>query len=464
MVTVDVATWSRQTFSGCSLGDYRLVRRLIAISAMLARHPPGSISACSKGSRALQEGAYRFIENDRVDPEAIAEGGYAGTVSAAAGHDTLLLVQDTTTLSFSHSVREELGDLGHSYDYLGGWLVHSSLLLEAGHGHPVGLIDQAWWTRDRVTAGKSRDRKKRAYKDKESYKWEAASRRSAERLGPDLMRHTIMVGDREADGFDFLSYNLQAGQRFVIRALVVENRRVQGVDEPLRAHLAAQPSLGTAEIPIQQRGGRKSRVATVHLRSAEVTLPVPRSPGRKGSPVRLWAVYVQEENPPRGAKPLSWMLFTSEPAPDMESALRVKRFYQYRWKVEEFHKAWKSGCGGEALRMPFADNLRRMLQILAFVAVYLVQLRDAANDTPDRSCEVLLTRQEWKLLWLSAPQRKRLPSKPPSLRWACEALGRLGGWTDSKRTGRIGWKALWQGYFLLHERWIGWKIAMHSNL
>ncbi|HEX04131.1 MAG TPA: hypothetical protein ENH10_03110 [Bacteroidetes bacterium] len=48
----------------------------------------------------------------------------------------------------------------------------------------------------------------------------------------------------------------------------------------------------------------------------------------------------------------------------------MKQFYQWRWKVEEFHKAWKSGCGGEALRMPFADNLRRTLQIMAFVGVY----------------------------------------------------------------------------------------------
>lgn len=462
MNSIDVSVWARHTFMGCSLGDHRLVRRLIAISAMLAREPLSSIATCSNGSRAALEGAYRFIENDRVDPDAIAEGGYSSTVSVAADHDTLLLVQDTTTLSFTHSVRQELGDLGHSYDYLGGWLVHSSLLLEGERGHPVGLLDQAWWTRDRETAGKARDRRKRPYAEKESFKWEAASRRSAERLGPETMARTVMIGDREADGFDFLSYNLQQKQRFVIRVRV--DRRLQDEAARLWEHLAAQPSLGTAEVPVQQRGGRKARVATVQLRSAEVTLPAPWRPGGKGDPIQLWAVYVHEEDPSESVTPLSWMLFTTEPAPDLESALRVKRFYQYRWKVEEFHKAWKSGCGGEALRMPFADNLRRMLQILAFVAVYLLQLRDAANDTPDASCEALLAPEEWKLLWLSAPKPKRLPSKPPSLRWAYEALGRLGGWTDSKRTGRVGWQALWQGYFLLHQRWLGWKIAADSNL
>ena len=463
MVPFDTTAWSRHVFGGCSLGDWRLVRRLMVFGAMLARTPLGTIPMCSHGSRAALEGAYRFIENDRVDPSAIAEGGFASTVTSATEHGTLLLVQDTTTLSFTHSVREELGDLGHEYEYLGGWFVHSSLLLEGERGHAVGLLDQAWWARDRSTAGKYRQRKKRPYRDKESYKWEAASRRSAERLGPELMARTVMVGDREADGFDFLSYNLQAGQRFVIR--VRSDRRLQDEEARLWAHLAAQPSLGTVEVPIQQRGGRTARVATVHLRSARVTLPAPYRPGGRGSsPIALWAVYVHEDDPPSEGTPLSWMLFTTEAAPDLEGALRVQRYYQHRWKVEEFHKAWKSGCGGEALRMPFADNLRRMLQVLAFVAVYLLQLRDAANDTPDLPCEVLLTPAEWKLLWLSAPKRKRLPSKPPTLRWAYEALGRLGGWTDSKRTGRVGWAALWKGYFLFHQRWLGWKIAAEGNL
>ncbi|HEX04132.1 MAG TPA: hypothetical protein ENH10_03115 [Bacteroidetes bacterium] len=118
MLRIDVNAWSRHTFSGCSLGDFRRVRRLIKIAAMLVRHPLGSIPECSGDSRALLEG-------DR--------------------------------------------------------------------GHVVGLLDQAWWTRDRATAGKGRDRKRRRYEDKESYKWEAASRRSADRLGPELMSRVATV-------------------------------------------------------------------------------------------------------------------------------------------------------------------------------------------------------------------------------------------------------------------------------
>jgi len=459
MVCLDVEVWSRRVFGLCKLGDRRLVQRLLVIGSMFARHPLCTIPECSGGSRALMEGAYRFIENDGVDPDAIAEGGFTSTVTDAADHETLLLVQDTTTLSFTHSVRGELGDLGHPYDHLGGWLVHNSLLLEGERGHAVGLVDQAWWTRDRATAGKSRDRKKRRYEDKESYKWESASRRSAERLGPELMSRVIMVGDREADGFDFLSYNIDAGQRFVLR--VRSDRRLQGEPEHLWAHLESQPSLGTVEVAVQQRGGRKKRVATVHLRSAQVTLPAPS--GKTGDPVKMWAVYVHEDDPPDGVEALSWMLFTTEAAPDLKSALQVKQFYQWRWKVEEFHKAWKSGCGGEALQMPFADNLRRTLQILAFVGVYLLQLRDAANDTPELPCTALLKDEEWRLLWLST-SKQHLPSKPPGMRWAHQTLGRLGGWMDTARTGRVGWKALWKGYVKLTDGIHGWRIMNEAKM
>ncbi|GBE29471.1 MAG TPA: hypothetical protein ENH10_03735 [Bacteroidetes bacterium] len=83
---------------------------------------------------------------------------------------------------------------------------------------------------------------------------------------------------------------------------------------------------------------------------------------------------------------------------------------------------------------------------MAFVGVYLLQLRDAANDTPEQSCEDLLTGEEWRLLWLSSSKKRRLPSTPPTLQWAYQALGRLGGWTDSKRTGRVGWQALCNQY------------------
>jgi len=47
----------------------------------------------------------------------------------------------------------------------------------------------------------------------------------------------------------------------------------------------------------------------------------------------------------------------------------------------------------------------------------------------------------------------------PSARWAFLALARLGGFTDTKRTGRPGWATIWHGWFRLQERVEGYRLA-----
>ena len=57
-------------------------------------------------------------------------------------------------------------------------------------------------------------------------------------------------------------------------------------------------------------------------------------------------------------------------------------------------------------------------------------------------------------------REKKLPKQAPSLRWAYLTLGRLGGWHDSKRNGRVGWEALWEGWFKLQTILEGYELAM----
>ncbi|HHT9169613.1 TPA: IS4 family transposase, partial [Legionella pneumophila] len=43
--------------------------------------------------------------------------------------------------------------------------------------------------------------------------------------------------------------------------------------------------------------------------------------------------------------------------------------------------------------------------------------------------------------------------------WAYKAIAKLGGWTDSKRTGKAAWSTIWKGWFRLQERVEGLRIA-----
>jgi len=75
-----------------------------------------------------------------------------------------------------------------------------------------------------------------------------------------------------------------------------------------------------------------------------------------------------------------------------------------------------------------------------------VQLQDLAqnNDAAKNiRCTVNFGELSWKILWKKTVKNKPLSAVVPSLYWSYYAIAKLGGWYDSKRTGRVGVKALW---------------------
>ena len=94
--------WSAERYETASLPDARLKRRLIQITADLARKPSDSINqACEDWASA--KGAYRFIENERVTIESLQEPIAHATARDCAGYNVVFAVQDTTTLSFAQA-------------------------------------------------------------------------------------------------------------------------------------------------------------------------------------------------------------------------------------------------------------------------------------------------------------------------------------------------------------------------
>lgn len=450
--------WAEETFGQCELGDVRRTKRVVQLAASLAQHAGGSVLHACRGDSAATEGGYRLIRNGSVAPEALAEGGFKATVRAATGMECLLAVEDTTELAYEHAVAESLGDLGgREKSRKRGYLVHSTLLLDAASEATVGLIAQERWQRSSAARGQRHQRRERPYGEKESFKWQRASEQMAARLGAEMMARVVSVCDREADIYEYLQHKCNHGERFVVRASW--DRRVAHETGRLFAALAEAPLLGEQEVNIAQRGGRHgrgARCARVALRAGRVTLAAPRRDKRLPA-LTLWAVRAEEVDPPAGVEPLHWLLLTSEPVERFSQTQFVVRAYPLRWRVEEFHKAWKSGAKVEQQRLQSPENLERMAVLLAFVAVRLLQLREAVQglpqDTadPERPCTEVLNAAEWRILWVTQ-ERSRPPQQPPSLSWAYHALAHLGGWLDTKRTGRVGWQTLWKGWFRLQER------------
>ena len=194
------------------------------------------------------------------------------------------------------------------------------------------------------------------------------------RLGEQMVK-TISVCDREADVFEYTLYKLKHNQRFIVRA--TQNRTLLDNDKRLFDAVTETPVLGSYTITVPQRGGgRRERKATLQVKSKSVTIQSPQRPGGRLQPLKVNVVTAQEIS--NGTKDkLCWILLTTEPVKTFDDCRRVLHFYELRWRIKEFHKAWKTGAGVERQRMQSADNLERMAVILMFVAVRLIQIREA---------------------------------------------------------------------------------------
>lgn len=465
-VTGNENEWAEMTFGQARLGDARRTARLVKMATDLARSPKLSVDAAARGDAAAAEGAHRLVRNKAVTPQAIAEAGFGVTAELAEQTEGLLLaLEDTTTLRFNHSVIEELGDVDGGQEYTKGWLVHSVLVAEADTKAPLGLIEQTRWKRAPEERGKRRRRKQRAYSEKESYKWERASRQVSSRVGEEVERRLVSVCDRESDVFEYLAYKTETPGHFVVRASwdrVVENQR----QNRLWACAKTAPVVGQRKVVITQRGGpqgRPARVTAVEVSSGEVTLRAPkRQKGSELEPLDVQLVYAREITPPEDKEPMEWLLFTDLEVTTFEQAERVVDFYQARWLIEDFHKGWKTGTRVEKRRQRHAQNLEKVAVIAAFVAVRLLQIRSLAACADDICCSEVFSRTEWQVLWLGA-ETTPPPDDPPTIGWAWHALAKLGGWRDTQRTGRVGWLLLWRGWSRLEQRVEGFELALRFH-
>lgn len=450
----DPAQWAQYLFQHASLGDSRRVKRLITLSATLAAHTGKSVPQANQSAADI-EAAYRFIRNDAISANAIAEAGFMATKQEALAFNTLLALEDTSSLNFSHKgVNDELGHIT-SYQSSRGFQAHSVLLYAPIEKQVVGLIEQTLWTRDIATKGISKEATKRPYQEKESFKWERASRQVAARLGSH-MPHVISVCDREADLIEYLQYKLGHQQRFVVRSMI--SRHIEEADGKLHLYGRSLQSAGERQVDVVQKGGRKARTAICDVRFTPVTLKMPSN--KEGQSTELYYVSCIERGRDDG---LCWHLLTSEPVITKEQALTTLGWYEKRWLIEDFHKSWKTGgTQVEALRLQSKSNLERMITIQAFIAVRIQQLRQLGLQkelSGKQSCETLLGPKAWKLLWLKV-EKSKPPKEAPSVHWAYLSLGKLAGWHDSKRTGIVGWERLWEGWFMLQTILEGYELAL----
>ena len=449
-------TWAETEFGDASLGDARLVKRLVCIAKKLGEQPTASIpQAC--GTWDHVKAAYRFFDNHRVEEDQILAAHQQASQERARDHTVVLAVQDTTQLDFTHHpATSELGlmqDPEHQ-----GLFFHPTLLLTP-EKVPLGLAHYQVWTRPAEEFGKRHARKQRPIQDKESHKWlrslKATARLQAAR--PDV--RFVNVADREADIYDFFRLARQLDVHLLVRA--AWNRRVAQPEKYLWNHLAAQPVAGYHTVEVPRRPATKGRQARLTVRCAAITLQPPkhRYAEKDLEPVAVWAVYALEEEPPPGLAPISWMLLTTIPVTTLEESLEKIQWYTCRWSIEILFKILKSGCRIEELQLETGARLRRCLAVYAVVAWRVLFLTMQGRQQPELSCEVILEPEEWQALYCFSHDTSQLPSQPLSLREATRLIARLGGFIGRRRDGHPGTITIWRGLQRLKDIAFAWRLG-----
>src|SRR5882724_5652413 len=290
--------WAVNEFADAELGDERRTKRLVELANVLGQHPTAALpEACGDGS--MLKAAYRFFDNDAIDAQDMLQSHVESTYRRLDYASVVLAVQDTTEVNWTrHPATQGLGPL-----------VHTALAFTPERV-PLGLLAQQVWARDPNDVGKRARRKHLPISQKESQKWLHSL--DAVYTARDCCPTTrlVRVGDREAEVYDVLAAARPAGVDLLMRA--AWDRCVGGPEHYVWATVAAQPVLEHLLLKVPRRGPQAARDATLALRFCPLTLCPPRHRQREGLPaVALWAVQVQEVDPPTDVKPIAWLLLTT---------------------------------------------------------------------------------------------------------------------------------------------------------
>jgi hypothetical protein len=447
--------FAREHFGHTTLGDMRRTRALVELVGRLARKPAGRITQAFR-SAALRERAYRFVENKAVEARALVEALTRAVALRINGISMAYAVVDGSSLTLADPRgRKDFGQIG-SHDKGGRGLKVITAYAVNLTGVPLGVLWQEYWARSKRTRReqKSTDNRSRKVSAKETQRWLDVIHEASRHVIP---RKLWFLVDREGDSRTLLRTLAALGSRFTVRSswnrLLVGGKN--GRRRYLRPVMAKAPTIATYAVTVPAGPKRRARTAKMRVRATRVTLLLRDRWANTSEVLELnvaWAVEIGTT--PRCEKPLDWMLLTNAPVSTADEVLAVVRSYQVRWRIEDFHKTWKSGrCNVEDMQLHSMRAATIFAVMHAAVASRAERLKHLARDAPDQPAAVELTPDEREAVavlayeMLNEPlapggrRQSKLKAPDPETMTIGEAvawIARLGGYTGKSSGGPPG--------------------------
>lgn len=409
------------------------------MSEQAANRPAGKVTEIFI-TGAEKEGAYKFIENEAIKEADVARAAHIACARRCAEYPFVFVPVDGSSLTIKDGYQAKgLGPIGDGKTKASGLGVMSAIAV-LPDGTPVGICGQSYWSRPRIKLGLSEaKRRNRPIDEKETHHWFQAIQQTQivfqETANSCIPWYQL---DRGGDFREMLLWAEETKARITVRAS--QNRRV--VDEETQfiwEALAAKPLLGSYELNVIQGPNRQARIAHMEVRGCQVQLKLRTGWSRKIQLCTLHAVLVSEiGTAPTSEKPIEWLLLTNYEIKNFDDASLVIFGYTQRWRIEEFHKTWKSTCGVEDSQLRDAGRIRLMAIILASVAMRIERLKYLARTKPDLPATVEFNRYEIDAVILQRKPKGYHRGSTPTIGLVVGWVADLGGYTGKSSGGPPG--------------------------
>ncbi len=442
----DPRKWAAFHFGTTQFGDVRRTRRLVHFAADMAADPAASIPRICE-DWADTKAVYQLFARPAVTFEAVCQPHF--DLRQQARGQRFLVVNDTTQLGFGrYRMTQGLGPLGNGSDR--GLLLHSGLLIDPDSQQLLCLAGAILCPR--VPAPKHETRSASLRRRRETDRFGEL----IDQIGPPPEEtEWVHIIDREADNYEVFCHCLEQNTHAVIRVRSC-TRRVKLCDDvtesiALADFMASRPIRATItlEVPHKARTRREperpARTATLAVSYGVVWLPMPRCRSlylrsQTTRQIRLGVIRVWERNPPADEKGLEWLLYTTLPVKTRKDALQVVFYYHWRWWIEEWHKAIKTGTQIRRRQLADAEGLKPLIGVSLVEAVRLIQMKCIARSQPEEIAEMVVPAKYVRML------RVALSKEVKTVREFFHGVARLGGFLGRTADAEPGWQTIWHGW------------------
>ena len=410
---IDGSYWAENEFGGAPLGDERLSQRLVEIAADKAEQPARAYCGVAEGDWPKVKAYYRFIDkpdDSAVTMSAILQPHRERTIQRMKAQKTVLCIQDGSDLNYSTLERcEGLGFVGTNQTgkQSKGLHLHSTFAVTSS-GLPLGVLRAECTARGQRSQEDDRPLSAIPIEEKNTFSWIQGVRDCMD-IKP-LMPHTALVSvmDREADFFEIFDDQRRNSSRVDLLIRAQHNRKTMGenklfeevMQSPIQSRITIKIPRQSARVKKKSqkaRSKRAARIAEVTVRYIRTELKPPPY-FQEMPPISLWIIHVQEENPPAGAQAVEWFLLTTIDIQSRDDALDCITWYCLRWRIEDWHRVLKSGCGIEALAHKTAERLKRAIAINLVIAWRIMLMTLMGREMPELPPEVLFSDIEIEVL------------------------------------------------------------------